>query len=59
MFFHITGIQKVSSKVQLSEFTKQLEAVFYPGVSIIPKKRWFDRSMNFLCHLDVIFNPTN
>ncbi|MDX8430255.1 MAG: ATP-binding protein (plasmid) [Candidatus Algichlamydia australiensis] len=41
-FFHVTGIQKGTSKDQLEEFAKQIGKTFYNGPSIIPSKRWID-----------------
>lgn len=41
-FFHVTGIQKGSSKEQLREFTKQIGATFYQGATLMPRVRWMD-----------------
>lgn len=40
IFFHVTGIQKASSKEQLKEFAKQIGDTFYQGASIIPRDNW-------------------
>src|SRR5579872_973143 len=42
MFFHVTGLQKGSSKEQLDEFAKQIGSTFYRGPSLIPRERWID-----------------
>lgn len=42
VFFHVTGIQKGSSKEQLEEFAKQIGTTFYQSPSIIPRTRWRD-----------------
>ncbi|MFZ4099946.1 MAG: AAA family ATPase [Chlamydiia bacterium] len=42
LFFHVTGIQKGSSKEQLEEFAKQIGTTFYQSPSIIPRARWRD-----------------
>lgn len=40
VFFHVTGVQKGSSKEQLKEFAKQLGRTFYKSPSIIPQQQW-------------------
>lgn len=40
VFFHVTGIQKGTSKEQLEEFAKQTGKTFYKGPSIVPQKGW-------------------
>lgn len=42
VFFHVTGLQKGSSKEQLDEFAKQIGTTFYQSPSIIPRERWRD-----------------
>lgn len=42
VFFHVTGLQKGSSKEQLKEFAKQVGKTFYQSPSIIPQKQWVD-----------------
>lgn len=42
VFFHVTGLQKGTSKDQLKEFAKQIGKTFYQSPSIIPQKRWDD-----------------
>lgn len=42
VFFHVTGLQKGSSKDQLNEFAKQIGATFYQGASITRRTRWMD-----------------
>ena len=42
VFFHVTGLQKGSSKEQMNEFAKQIGATFYRGPSLIPRARWMD-----------------
>jgi len=42
VFFHVTGLQKGSSKEQLEEFAKQIGTTFYQSPSIIPRERWKD-----------------
>ena len=38
VFFHVTGLQKGSSKEQLEEFAKQIGTTFYQSPSIIPQR---------------------
>lgn len=42
VFFHVTGLQKGSSKDQLKEFAKQIGKTFYQSPSIVPQKQWGD-----------------
>jgi AAA+ ATPase superfamily predicted ATPase len=42
VFFHVTGLQKGSTKEQLEEFAKQLGETFYQGASIKTRTRWRD-----------------
>jgi len=42
VFFHVTGVQKGSSKSQLKEFAKQVGKTFYKTPSLIPKTSWDD-----------------
>lgn len=42
MFFHVTGLQKGSSKDQLREFARQTGKTFYQSPSIIPQTQWVD-----------------
>lgn len=42
VFFHVTGIQKGTVKVQLKEFAKQIGKAFYQSPSLVPRKDWFD-----------------
>lgn len=42
VFFHVTGLQKSSSKDQLKEFAKQIGKTFYQSPSIVPQKQWGD-----------------
>lgn len=40
LFFYVTGIQEGKLKEQLGQFTKQISAIFYEGISIVPYKSW-------------------
>lgn len=40
VFFHVTGLQKGSSKEQLEEFAKQIGKTFYNSPSIVPQTSW-------------------
>src|SRR3989344_3544598 len=42
VFFHVTGLQKGSSKEQLKEFAKQIGKTFYQSPSIVPQKQWVE-----------------
>lgn len=42
VFFHVTGVQKGTTQVQLKEFAKQIGKAFYQSPSLVPKKNWFD-----------------
>lgn len=42
VFFHVTGVQKQPTRVQLKEFAKQVGQAFYQSPSIVPQKNWFD-----------------
>jgi AAA+ ATPase superfamily predicted ATPase len=42
VFFHVTGLQKGSSKEQLKEFAKQIGKTFYQSPSLVPQKQWVD-----------------
>lgn len=42
IFFHATGLQDGSLKIQLEQFAKQIGDTFYNGASITPPKRWID-----------------
>jgi len=42
VFFHVTGLQKGSSKEQLKEFAKQIGKAFYQSPSLVPQGRWMD-----------------
>ena len=42
VFFHVTGVQKATVKVQLKEFAKQVGKTFYQSPSIVPQQNWFD-----------------
>jgi len=42
VFFHVTGLQKGSSKEQLKEFAKQIGNTFYQSPSIVPQNQWIE-----------------
>jgi AAA+ ATPase superfamily predicted ATPase len=42
VFFHVTGLQKVSMKVQLAQFAKQLGVTFYGGASMGTPRSWLN-----------------
>ena len=54
VFFHVTGLQKGSSKEQLKEFAKQIGKTFYNSPSLIPEKNWMDAFENLTATINEV-----
>ena len=54
VFFHVTGLQKGTSKEQLKEFAKQIGQTFYQSPSIIPQKQWEDAFEDLTKAMDAV-----